>query len=133
MSRPFLDDIFHGLAILTILLAAATKAHGDTIVHVLNGLPKGSQALQNDFKSNDTSIPIIRKIMGAGEEYHWKVEGGVEYTCFSVWTSNFQKWTVFEPRRDQNHADVFWVVKEDGFYRSWDNKTWVKKAEWESE
>ena len=29
-------------------------------------------------------------------------------------------WHAFQPRRDENHETVFWMVKEDGFFISWD-------------
>ena len=39
----------------------------------------------------------------------------------------------FDPIRDAGHETVFWLVKEDGFYFSYDNASWKKDSPWETE
>lgn len=31
---------------------------------------------------------------------------------------------------DQNHIFIFWQIRSDGLYHSWDEQSWVKRANW---
>ncbi|KDP27635.1 hypothetical protein JCGZ_19640 [Jatropha curcas] len=134
MRQPL--KIFLGLAISSFFFATSTSIidnHRDeaTTVYIINGLPKSSETMQVRCSSKSTS-PDPRSL-DAGEEYNWTVKEKGMYKCYSVWREFFQVWHAFQPRRDRNYREVFWVVKEDGFYLSWNNSSWVRKAIWESE
>ncbi|KAM6544758.1 hypothetical protein CsatB_025494 [Cannabis sativa] len=40
---------------------------------------------------------------------------------------------VYEPQRDIGHNSIYWLVKTDGFYLSWDNSSWVQNGYWDTE
>ncbi|KAF4355362.1 hypothetical protein F8388_026632 [Cannabis sativa] len=50
----------------------------------------------------------------------------------AIWGRFMGSWHGFQPKRDLNNS-VFWLIKPNGFFLSWDNSTWVKKALWETE
>ncbi|KAL5781512.1 hypothetical protein ACOSP7_006541 [Xanthoceras sorbifolium] len=100
-------------------------------VHVTNGLPAKSEAMKIEcsFKGKRLGIHDV----GVGEEYSWSVEEKALYFCEAIWGRQMGSWHAFQPRRDANHATVFWLVKQNGFFLSWDNSTWIRRSTWESE
>ncbi|QHN77346.1 hypothetical protein HN873_066930 [Arachis hypogaea] len=36
----------------------------------------------------------------------------------------------YDPKVDAGHPDVFWSVRNDGPYHSWDNRNWRKTTTW---
>ncbi|KAG6678866.1 hypothetical protein I3842_14G103100 [Carya illinoinensis] len=46
---------------------------------------------------------------------------------------SFSSWHGFQPRRDMGRGVVYWLVKDTGFFLSWDNSSWVRKQLWETE
>jgi len=37
---------------------------------------------------------------------------------------------LYDPKVDGDHTRIYWSVRKDGVYHSWDNGSWVKKAFW---
>ncbi|KAJ0092212.1 hypothetical protein Patl1_25857 [Pistacia atlantica] len=101
-------------------------------VHVISTLPKdGGQMSLTCLPEN--SDPGFGGGVSAGVVYSWSVDNNLKYRCQSFWKNQFALWVVFEPERDANHGEVFWLVRQDAFFLSWDNSTWVEKYTWETE
>ncbi|KAK7343257.1 hypothetical protein VNO77_11869 [Canavalia gladiata] len=37
---------------------------------------------------------------------------------------------LYNPKNEGNHQHIFWSVRNDGVYHSWDNLNWDKRAGW---
>ncbi|KAL2323870.1 hypothetical protein Fmac_022928 [Flemingia macrophylla] len=46
------------------------------------------------------------------------------------WNGNCASFFAYDPRADGSHQKIFWLMKEDGVYRSYDNKSWQKIKSW---
>ncbi|XVF29186.1 hypothetical protein REPUB_Repub15cG0098500 [Reevesia pubescens] len=54
------------------------------------------------------------------------------YICKAENGSKKGHWLAFDPLRDVLHEDVFWLVREDGFYFSYDQSNWKKINGWQN-
>ncbi|KAK2643873.1 hypothetical protein Ddye_019068 [Dipteronia dyeriana] len=110
----------------------AVEGSGDVLatVHVRNGLPEEEEpkAMQLDCSSED-KIEIYQDL-AVGDEYSWSVKVKEIYSCGSIWGNYVGSWDAFQPSRDANHTSVFWLVKRNGFFLSWDNSTWIRRYTW---
>ncbi|KAJ6388157.1 hypothetical protein OIU77_026683 [Salix suchowensis] len=52
------------------------------------------------------------------------------YSCAAQWQRYIESWNGYELPRDENHGTVYWLVKKDGFYRSWDKASWELENPW---
>ncbi|KAL1078491.1 hypothetical protein V6Z11_D10G163300 [Gossypium hirsutum] len=68
-----------------------------------------------------------------GEDYQFGVEEKALHFCEAISGRQIASWHAYQPRRDWNHKAVFWRVKENGFFLSWDNSSWVRKSIWQTE
>ncbi|GKU98578.1 hypothetical protein SLEP1_g11564 [Rubroshorea leprosula] len=104
-----------------------------TTVHIIDGMAKNSEAIQVRCSSS-SSGDLGQRTIRPGDNYVWSVKFEKDvYYCAAVWGSYFASVHAFEPERDSGHGTVFWLVYENGFFLSWDNSSWVKKADWETE
>ncbi|KAK1567703.1 hypothetical protein Q3G72_015422 [Acer saccharum] len=101
-------------------------------VHVINGLPEKSKAMKIECSLKGKSVGIFHDLV-VGDEYSWIVKEKGLYFCEAIWGSLVGSWHAFQPRRDANRTSVFWLVKHNGFFLSWDNSTWIKRSTWETE
>ncbi|KAJ4722891.1 putative Plant self-incompatibility protein S1 family [Melia azedarach] len=100
-------------------------------VHIMNALPKGSEPIRIRCTSGNTDVGA--RELAPGSDYSWSVEERAVYYCGALWTRQIASWHAFQPRRDSKHENIFWLVKENGFFLGWDNSTWVRKSTWETE
>jgi hypothetical protein len=100
-------------------------------VQIINSLPPNSPPLNVSCSSKN--IKLGARSFSVGEAYEFKVKGKDIYSCAAQWQRYFESWHGFEPPRDENHGAVYWLVKKDGFYRSWDKASWVLEDPWETE
>ncbi|TYH49993.1 hypothetical protein ES332_D10G174600v1 [Gossypium tomentosum] len=82
-------------------------------VHVTNSMPRELQPIQLGCNSRYKDHGMHQ--LHVGEDYQF----GARHA--------------YQPRRDWNHKAVFWRVKENGFFLSWDNSSWVRKSIWQTE
>ncbi|KAJ6388159.1 hypothetical protein OIU77_026685 [Salix suchowensis] len=82
---------------------------------------------------SSSNIVFGEQTLVNGEVYKWRVSQRKLHYCVAIWERFFASWHAFQPRRDGNHETLFWMVKEDGFFISWDKAKWVKKYRWETE
>lgn len=122
--RSFLFLVLSGTLI-------ATTAFGAPVVHIISALPKNSDPAQVQCSATNTNLGV--HLLKVGEDYSWTAEANVVNYCQAQWGRFIASWHAFEPTRDASHGTVYWLVKEDGFSRSWDNTNWVKAQAWETE
>ncbi|XVF29194.1 hypothetical protein REPUB_Repub15cG0099300 [Reevesia pubescens] len=122
----FLVSVF----IFSVAAVGEQKKHLATI-HVMNSMPRESGAMQVRCNSRYSDYGMHQ--VGVGDDYQCGVRETALYYCMAISGRQIASWHAFQPRRDGNHKAVFWLVKEDGFFHSWDNSTWVRKSVWETE
>ncbi|GAU49394.1 hypothetical protein TSUD_366880 [Trifolium subterraneum] len=61
---------------------------------------------------------------------HLSVPIGQREICHASLNDSSTLFTAYDPKYDQGHPFVYWMVKQDGLYHSWDNKNFVKKGVW---
>ncbi|GLT56406.1 hypothetical protein SLA2020_294490 [Shorea laevis] len=102
-------------------------------VHIINGMARNSEAIQVRCSSRGGDLGY--HTMGSGDNYVWSVElQRALYYCEAMWgVRYFASWHAFQPKRDTGRGTVFWLVKENGLFLSWDNSTWVRRSQWQTE
>lgn len=107
-----------------------------TIHIITNSLPKNNPN-PVEFKLRCTNSKQnyfgVETTLKWGDDYQFGVEERATYFCETLWGRYFGSWHAFQPKRDIGHESLFWLVKPSGFFFSWDNSTWVKKAVWETD
>lgn len=102
-------------------------------VHITNVLPQNNSNNPMKIRCNCNKKYFGYKTLACGEDYTWIAEERDLYFCEALWGRFMASWHAFQPKRDINQQSVFWLVKQNGFFLSWDNSTWVKKSIWETE
>lgn len=120
-------------SIAAFAIASAVKDNNFTVVHVMNGLPKSSYPLKIQCESKNMHDRLGEQVLKVGDDYKWTVEKNEIYYCQALWFRFFASWHAFQPQRDLLNETVFWVVKDNGFFHSWDNSSWVRKETWQTE
>ncbi|CAJ1977748.1 unnamed protein product [Sphenostylis stenocarpa] len=46
------------------------------------------------------------------------------------WDGNCISFLAYDPNTEGDHQKIYWMVKEDGIYHSWDNRSWQKRKGW---
>ncbi|KAL6189323.1 hypothetical protein ACLB2K_040712 [Fragaria x ananassa] len=100
-------------------------------VHIINALPPKSEPANIECKSRHTDVG--ERDLNVGDDFTWNAKERSLYYCRAFWGRFFSSWHAVQPKRDNGKAAVFWLVKEHGFFLSWDNSTWVKKSVWQTE
>ncbi|KAM6544761.1 hypothetical protein CsatB_025497 [Cannabis sativa] len=102
-----------------------------------NNLPKNNTN-PDEFKiqisNSKQSLSKLETTLKWGGNYNFVVsESTSTYYLEALWGNVMASVNVFKPNRDIGHQSVFWLIKPNGFYLSWDNSTWVQKGVWETE
>ncbi|WJX25696.1 hypothetical protein P8452_14712 [Trifolium repens] len=58
------------------------------------------------------------------------VDFDYDTVCHASWRNLYGAFLARDVVYDQHNLFVYWLVKSDGFYHSWDNYTWIKRDEW---
>ncbi|KAM5553480.1 hypothetical protein ABKV19_025614 [Rosa sericea] len=101
------------------------------VLNFINGLPKNSEPWE--LRCGNQSTNEHHAYLKTGAEDQWRIDKNVGYSCDTLWGNQFAYWKVYRPGEDSGKATVFWLAKDDGFYRSWDKSTWTREFEWEHE
>ncbi|KAE8717542.1 Detected protein of unknown function [Hibiscus syriacus] len=100
-------------------------------IHITNSMPKGSGPMQVRCKSSHTDYGM--HLVDEGDGYRCDVRERALYYCMAISGRRVASWHAFQPRRDGNRKAVYWLLKDDGIFLSWDNSSWVRKSMWETE
>ncbi|KAF4367262.1 hypothetical protein G4B88_026769 [Cannabis sativa] len=102
-----------------------------TTVHIITSNPS-NKLIRIRVSNTKQSFYSLETTLKWGESYKFVAEERCLYYCEAIWGRFMGSWHGFQPKRDLNNS-VFWLIKPNGFFLSWDNSTWVKKALWETE
>ncbi|KAH1146391.1 hypothetical protein GmHk_15G043251 [Glycine max] len=50
-----------------------------------------------------------------------------------LWLPWFTTWDAYHALRDKGYHPVYWSVRKDGFYHSWDGSKWKLLEDWYTE
>ena len=99
--------------------------------------------MKNDLPEEYADVPldilvksnklIDHQVLKVGETLKVGVTQNAIYYVQAILGNEFASVHGFDPSRDAGHETVFWLVKEDGFYFSYDNASWKKDSPWDTE
>nr|GEY68889.1 S-protein homolog 5-like [Tanacetum cinerariifolium] len=113
-------------------------------VSVLNGLDNNSSVPLVIWCNNvdDTYGDIGGRALQEGDDFSWNIHVTLwkyilstnVFECTMKWDQKRKKFEAFKLRRDQSRCGILrkcvWLVKEEGFYFSNDEKNWVQEFKW---
>lgn len=102
-------------------------------IHVTDKLPANSEPVKIECSSQRTSKHLGQHTLKAGDVYEFTAVENDLHFCEAERGNYFASWHALEPSRDGTHKDIYWQVKDDGFYLSWDNSHWSRKEVWETD
>ncbi|KAL9323504.1 hypothetical protein ACSQ67_008361 [Phaseolus vulgaris] len=94
---------------------------------MVNDMPKGTDRLLfiGNFQSTEVELePGVpyQKITNFELKKVSLLKGTMSQFCVEL--------NVYDPGAEGNHHNVYWSMRKDGIYHSWDNKNWNKKLGW---
>ncbi|KAK4270634.1 hypothetical protein QN277_019417 [Acacia crassicarpa] len=96
-----------------------------SMVDIRNDLPPNSPRLYVLGTFQSTEAPI-----DPGKSYNFVARGEVEVGIFTM-DNQCAKFVAFDPNVELGRHAIFWSVRSDGPYHSWDRSNWQKKASWQ--
>lgn len=123
-------------AFLILILAlfftfSSSIAETPQTVHLISKLDNGTNPVQIKCKINGAISADLTLKSGQDFQFTTNVKG--KYNCEASWGRYIAAFDAFEPTRDKGHSIIYWWIKEDGFYLSWNKIDWKLIVEWESE
>ena len=94
---------------------------------MVNDMPKGSDELffVGNFQKNKSELkPGVpyEKFANFDTKRALLMKGTKGEACVKI--------DVYNPDAEGNHQKIYWSMRKDGIYHSWDNKNWEKKYGW---
>nr|KYP47067.1 hypothetical protein KK1_031297 [Cajanus cajan] len=95
-------------------------------ISMVNNLPPNSERLS---------------FVGTGQSTEYELLPGKPYTeitnfdlktCLMIWQPLCASFNRYDPSREGNHQRIYWSIRKDGIYHSWDNVNWDKRTGWVS-
>lgn len=115
---------------LQSLVSANSDSNGSIDINVIgisieNDLPPGSAKLffYDDFEGQDVEIRP-----GNGNAYVKLLNVENQSGGFK-WNRQCATFSLI-PGNEKGHQRIFWSVRADGVYHSWNSKTWDKREHW---
>ncbi|CAL0320639.1 unnamed protein product [Lupinus luteus] len=94
-------------------------------IQIRNDLPPGSQFyFISSFQKDKTFLQ-------PGQTFN-RLANFEARDCTMVFGSVCARLFLYDPKIDAGHNGVYWSVRKDGVYRSWDNSKWDKRANWDN-
>ena len=100
-------------------------------LEVMNGLPESYVSQTLDIRIKSQHRPLDERTLRVGESFQLMVATPTTYYLYTTLGSQSASVSVFEPTRDGGHSIVYSLVKEDGFYLSYDKVTWKIIDTWQ--
>ena len=127
--------LFLALAWSFISAVIAFEEHDNhlAVVHIINSLTNNSEPVSVFCISRGRKDFLGEYTLKVGEDFQWDVTLNTLNYGRALWGRVFASWHAFQPRRDVSHGTVYWQIRQDGFFLSWDNSSWVKREMWETE
>ncbi|KAI4346065.1 hypothetical protein L6164_013147 [Bauhinia variegata] len=94
-------------------------------INIRNALPSNTEQPITLVWDNTDSFHLK-----TGKDFNSSVKVNQSIECTAVWLQWFASWDAYEPQRDKGHDSVYWLVKKNGFFISWDKTKWKKVEDW---
>ena len=127
-SRFIFFLILVALSFINIPTNARPQKEETVVVDIRNALPNNTQMATLKLRCGGASLDLK-----LGDHYNESAKMDQSLGCTAVWMPWFTSWDAFEAKRDKGHHYIYWLVKKDGFYHSWDKSLWKKVEEWYTE
>ncbi|KAG4971274.1 hypothetical protein AAZX31_13G200100 [Glycine max] len=99
-----------------------------TVVDILNDLPNNPK-VQLELRCDEGSSFYLK----LGHRHNHTLTADQDSECTAMWLPWFTTWDAYHAVRDKGHHSVYWSVRKDGFYHSWDGSNWKLLEDWYSE
>ena len=90
------------------------------ILDFTNGLPESYKSQALDIRIKSQNRPLHQQIFKVGESFQLSIATPTKYYLETTLGSLSARVRVVEPGRDAGHSIAYSLVKEDGFYLSYD-------------
>ena len=124
---------------LLVILSLALHLHPSLIrttptstyilfLYIVNDLPLSSEPLY--FVS---SFQRTQHLLEPGKPFITYTNFEVK-SCTMIWKRNPQRarFNLYDPGAEGSHQKIYWSVREDGVYHSWNQVDWDKRTGWGS-
>ena len=112
----------------TSTLARPHTHRPNIMVDLLNDLPNNTHE-PLELSCDQGSSAYLKQ----GDHYNLTLKVDRDSECTATWWRWFTTWDAYEAKRDKGHDNVYWLVKKDGFYHSWDGSKWKLVEYWYTE
>ncbi|OIV95771.1 hypothetical protein TanjilG_20221 [Lupinus angustifolius] len=116
------------LVFLSYFLIMSTLAKSNVVLDIENNLPNDKPGLFK-FRCGGDDWFNLR----FGDHYIRTAPADPDYECNAIWGRWFTIWKAYDTNEFKGHDKVYWLVKEDGFYRSWEGSNWTHDGNWYTE
>lgn len=101
-------------------------------VHLIADLPTNRTPTMQVTCKIQTGLPLLSVTMVPGQEFPF--DAGITndiYVCFAEWGAIYAWFNAYDPiKDDKGKPIVYWSIRIDGFYKSWDKVNWVGVTDW---
>jgi hypothetical protein len=112
---------------VSIPLKSPSQAGKIIMFSIQNDLPRDSGALRfRILNEKPKYILKLRQPLGFVSNLALR-RGELTWTHYHPLHATFN---LYDPKEDGRHTRVYWSVRKDGVYRSWDNVSWVENVFW---
>ena len=106
-------------------------------VHIVNGFYSNDKPLNIHCKSKDDDLGDHSLWNGQESRFHFGLNfwHSTLFSCDMTWGTQQKHINVFDtpaetPLACMENEECFWLVTEDGFFISTDNKNWIRQLDW---
>ncbi|RDX79560.1 hypothetical protein CR513_39997, partial [Mucuna pruriens] len=109
-------------------VSTSTLASSHTVVDIRNDLPHKTE---------------VQLVLGCdkGSSFHLKpghhhnrtLTLNQDFECTATWLPWFTTWDAYHAERDKGHHTIYWSIRKDGFYHSWNGSKWKLQEDWYTE
>ncbi|KAK7245673.1 hypothetical protein RIF29_40521 [Crotalaria pallida] len=125
MAIHYSFTLFHVFFYFLIMSTLAWPHMPHAVVDIRNDLPNNT-AEQLTLRCGEDSSFNLK----LGDHHNRTLTMDQDLECTAVWSRWFTTWNAYEAKRYQGQDTVFWLVRKDGFYRSWDGSKWKRVGYW---
>ncbi|KAK4372815.1 hypothetical protein RND71_008199 [Anisodus tanguticus] len=106
-------------------------------VHLINNMPPDHTPNVTDVTVTckiQTGLPLLSVTVVLGQEFPF--DAGITndiYVCFARWGNFWAYFNAYDPlKEDKGRPIVYWSIRLEGFYKSWDKANWTGVTEWDN-
>jgi len=121
--------LFLSFYFLSMSTLARPQSHSpNTVVDIRNDLPNNTKD-QLELRCGHSPFFVLK----LGHHYNSTIPVDQDFECIAASSRWFTTWDVYHVKRDKGYQTVYWSVRNNGFYHSWDGSTWKLLEKWYSD